>query len=404
MLPHVAASSSTFRPGLLSLCSGTGMLDLAVKLAFEHVTGRWPRVLGFAEREAFAAALLLARMEEQSLEPSPVFCGDFRDLDARPLRGHCDLFAAGLPCQPYSAAGKRRGLRDERSYGKGDGPLPHALRIISECAPALVCLENVPQWVTSGAFRRFGDSLAALGYEIEDPLFVRASDVGASHRRERVFILAHLPGQRKRFLVSTGLRPEGRGAPHPERRGPAMADDQSERRGARGAESSLHGGRPAASKSGGPVADTHGQRRQQERGSPSGDEGPNAGRCPSHHHEPECAGEAVADAECTGRFPAALGGIHCEQESLGARNEHPAGFRSPLFAPGPDDFEAWAHALRNAPHLAPALEPGVCVLADGMAFPLDASRPDQLRCAGNGVVALQAAAAFAHLFRRLSLS
>lgn len=375
------------------------MLDIGVKLAFEHVFGVLPRVLGYAEREAYAAALLLARMEEQSLEPAPVFCGDFRDLDASPLRGHVGLFAAGLPCQPYSAAGKRKGLRDERSYGKGgDGPLPHAIRILSECAPALVCLENVPQWVTSGAFRRFGDSLAALGYEIEDPLFIRASDVGASHRRERVFILAHLPSQRRLLRLPAGPGPEGRGAPHAQRRGPAMAEPdrqrasephhgpdadgggrdaweasecggcavghaEGERWGARGTESGLYGGRAAPAEPGGPVADAGGERWQ------SGSE---------------------------------LGSLSGQADSAALGDSTPE-FRGPFFAPGPDAFDAWAHTLRNAPHLAPALESGVCVLAHGMAFPLDASRPDQLRCAGNGVVALQAAAAFAHLFRRLSL-
>lgn len=394
------------------------MLDIGVKLAFEHVFGVLPRVLGYAEREAYAAALLLARMEEQSLEPAPVFCGDFRDLDARPLRGHVGLFAAGLPCQPYSAAGQRKGLRDERSYGKGgDGPLPHAIRILSECAPALVCLENVPQWVTSGAFRRFGDSLAALGYEIEDPLFVRASDVGASHRRERVFILAHLPGQRRLLQLPAGPRPEGRGAPHAQRRGPAMAEpdrqrasephhgpdadgggrdaweaSEGERWGARGAESGLHGGRDAPAEPGGPVADA-------ERGGLREQWGPRREPCDA---TPE--GEGMADAGGEGwQSGSQLGSLSCEADSAALGDSTPE-FRGPFFAPGPDAFDAWAHTLRNAPHLAPALESGVCVLADGMAFSLDASRPDQLRCAGNGVVALQAAAAFAHLFRRLSLS
>jgi len=375
------------------------MLALAVKLAFEHVTGRWPRVLGFAEREAYAAAVLLARMEEQSLEPAPVFCGDFRDLDARPLWGHCDLFAAGLPCQPYSAAGKRRGLRDERSYGKGDGPLPHALRIVSECAPALVCLENVPQWVTSGAFRRFGDSLAALGYEIEDPLFVRASDVGASHRRERVFILVHLPGERSTRLLSAGPGSEGRGASDAERAGAAVAEPHGQR------EHEPHGeddpdrrSRPAweaFERGGGAVGHAEGERWREGRA----EHGLWSGR-----EAPASAGGAVADASDlrhasgprhgnTGHDLLPLGGLTPRREPFG---------RGGIFAPGPDDFGAWAPILAGAPHLAPAIESGLCVLADGVAVALDAARPDQLRCGGNGVVALQAAAAFAHLFRRLT--
>lgn len=361
------------------------MLDLGIELAYEHVFGVRPRVLGYAEREAYAAALLLARMEEQSLEPAPVFCGDFRELDARPLRGRVGIFAAGLPCQPYSSAGKQRGLADERSYGKdGDGPLPHALRIIAESEPALVCLENVPQWVTKGAFRRFGESLCALGYEIEEPLFARASDVGASHRRERVFILAYLPS-----------RVSYRGGPDATGRGTdfavlsrAMGDAEGERRGARGAESMFFSGRDAAAESSGAMADAErgGQPGRGERGGESCDAAPDR--------------EAMADASGAGWTEPKQRG---ERGETGAayRGESTAEFCGPFFAPGPEDAENWARTLRNDAHLAPAVESGFRVLADGVALLLDASHPDQLRSAGNGVVALQAAAAFVHLFRRL---
>lgn len=72
---------------------------------------------------------------------------------------------------------------------------------------------------------------------------------------------------------------------------------------------------------------------------------------------------------------------------------------APLFAPGPLDHR-WPGIVANRPDLAPAVEPGVCMLADGMAYLVDESRAHQLRQVGNGVVPLQAAVAVVELLRR----
>jgi DNA (cytosine-5)-methyltransferase 1 len=72
----------------------------------------------------------------------------------------------------------------------------------------------------------------------------------------------------------------------------------------------------------------------------------------------------------------------------------------PAFAPGPVD-PRWAAIVADAPHLAPAIEPGFRVLADGPTWLVDEYRVDQLRASGNGVVALQAAAAFRVLVRMI---
>ncbi len=161
----------------LGVCAGIGGIELGISLVART------RVLGYVEREAFAASVLLARMEDSSLEPAPIWCGNLEGFDARPFAG-VDLVTAGLPCQPYSLAGKREGDRDERAIW------PEFIRIVSECRPAMVFLENVPAFVAGGFFRRPGEELSRLGYRIERPLFLRASDLGAPHRRERVFILA----------------------------------------------------------------------------------------------------------------------------------------------------------------------------------------------------------------------
>lgn len=71
-----------------------------------------------------------------------------------------------------------------------------------------------------------------------------------------------------------------------------------------------------------------------------------------------------------------------------------------FFAPGPSS-EEWPEIITKSPQLAPALEPGVCLLVDGAAMVVDKYRNHQLRLGGNGVVPLQAATAIARLMHRL---
>lgn len=73
------------------------------------------------------------------------------------------------------------------------------------------------------------------------------------------------------------------------------------------------------------------------------------------------------------------------------------------FAPGPVD-PRWARIVADFPYVAPATEPGVRLLAHGVAYLVDESRTDQLRSVGNGVVALTAAAAFVRLARRAGIA
>ena len=167
------------------------MLDLAIKVGLEEM-GLRSRTAFYVEREAFACTILGDRGEQEAVDAAPLY-PSLAGFDGRPFRGLVDLIVAGLPCQPYSVAGKRQGNTDRRSFGEGDGPIVHALRIIEEVEPALVFLENVPAWVAARDqwFRPVGERLSDLGYRIEKPLFLAARDVGASHERERVFILAH---------------------------------------------------------------------------------------------------------------------------------------------------------------------------------------------------------------------
>ncbi|NIU03711.1 MAG: DNA cytosine methyltransferase, partial [Gammaproteobacteria bacterium] len=84
---------------LLSLCSGVGGLDLGVRLALPG-----SRVVGYVEREAYCAAVLLARMADKTLDAAPIWCGDLGEFDGGPWRGAVDGIVSGIPCQPHSVA------------------------------------------------------------------------------------------------------------------------------------------------------------------------------------------------------------------------------------------------------------------------------------------------------------
>lgn len=95
-----------------------------------------------------------------------------------------DLICGGFPCQDISNAGKRAGIDGERS-----GLWSEFARVVGLVRPRVIVVENVAALLGRGVERVLGD-LAALGYDAEWST-LRASDVGAPHRRERLFVVAH---------------------------------------------------------------------------------------------------------------------------------------------------------------------------------------------------------------------
>ncbi len=93
-----------------------------------------------------------------------------------------DIITAGYPCQPFSHAGLRKGAADERHLW------PYIKQAISTIRPSIVVLENVRGHFKLG-FTDVLTDLTDIGYDAKWAI-VRASDVGAPHRRERLFILA----------------------------------------------------------------------------------------------------------------------------------------------------------------------------------------------------------------------
>lgn len=401
---------------VISLCSGVGMHDLALGTIFDA------RTVCYVEREAYPASQLAGLMEAKCLDEAPIW-SDLATFDARAWRGIVDAIIAGLPCQPYSPAGKRLGNTDARAYGEGDGPIVHFLRIVSECQPAVVFIENVPAWVTGGWFRSVGDELCQLGYEIEDPLFLGADDVGATHQRLRVWIVAY----RDRDVLRANFRQsvsESDWRDNPRGRGSELADP---RRCHDNAVEPLTVAQRSDTTSvggvGGIVDDPSSSRREgrkSESAEPIRDgarRGESSGRCdsmanssggrfenesglfaPRRQSDTSDGSGHLGDTD--GAHRERRGGGGGESEEREVEDGHARLASRELFAPGPRDGR-WRDIINSAQHLAPATQPGVHGVVDGASLVVDASRRKQLRALGNGGVPLCAAVAWGTLARRV---
>ena len=146
-----------------------------------HLLG-W-RTVCAVEWEPYPASVLVARQNDGILPPFPIW-DDVQTFDGRPWRGIVDVVSGGFPCQDISAAGKGAGITGERS-----GMWKHMARIIGEIRPQYVYVENSPMLVTRGLDVVLAD-LSSLGFDAKWGV-VSAADVGAPHKRERIWIVAN---------------------------------------------------------------------------------------------------------------------------------------------------------------------------------------------------------------------
>lgn len=165
----------TFR--ILSLCSGVGGIELGFKLAVPSA-----RTVGYIENEAFACGILEARMQDKTLDEAPIWT-NLKTFNGKPWRGKVDCFTGGYPCQPFSVAGKKLAEKDPRHLW------PEIKRLITEIEPPICFFENVGGHLRLG-FEQVANDLSELGYKVKAGLFT-AQEVGAPHKRERLFILAY---------------------------------------------------------------------------------------------------------------------------------------------------------------------------------------------------------------------
>lgn len=454
----------------LSLCAGYGGLDLGLQLAEPGFHTRC-----FVEVDPDAQAALVAGMvggnlpdlaehgagpsrtgstattgrRARSFQPAPVW-DDLRTFVGDGWRGHIDTILAGYPCQPFSAAGQRRGEDDERHLW------PDIERIVGEIDPEWLFFENVAGHVSLGletVLRRIWH----MGFTPAAGLF-SAGETGTAHERLRVFIVAHRPRQRagepddaigtesreraRPVAGRCGGRSDGQlahtdgGHPGAEREqcgGQFGFQPEGRETGARHvghsegigrregwAEPAFRSGRNAPGGTGGTMDHAASARCQPERiGAGSGREG--------GQPLPRAGCSAVANASQQGSQGREQCGSSDQRHGTEAHGSTAERGRPQLHPPGPADADRWADILGASPYLAPAASlrdclswagdlaaaiegPGdaaaqsaLCRMADGLA-----GRSRALRGLGNGVHPLAAGYAWrtlaaAHGLRPLDL-
>ncbi|MDU2065113.1 MAG: DNA cytosine methyltransferase [Sporomusaceae bacterium] len=161
----------------IEICAGAGGQALGLEMAgFQH------RALAEIDSHA-CATLRLNRPQWNVLE-----C-DVKNFSALEYAGTIDLLAGGVPCPPFSIAGKKLGELDERNL------FPEAIRLIRECRPKAVMLENV-RGLMEKKFDEYRQTilkdLEELGY-IASWKLLNASDFGVPQLRPRAILVAMLP-------------------------------------------------------------------------------------------------------------------------------------------------------------------------------------------------------------------
>lgn len=168
----------------LALFAGVGGLELGVNLIIPD-----SRTVCYVEGETYNIEVIQNKIEKKQLEEALIFS------DVRAFRQICHIFSgkvdfitAGFPCQPFSTAGELKGTNDERWLWDS------ILEIISQVRPSYLFLENVSNLVNQfGAFDEISKSLSQIGFNLEWGT-LRASDIGANHHRNRLFIFGYYKG------------------------------------------------------------------------------------------------------------------------------------------------------------------------------------------------------------------
>jgi DNA (cytosine-5)-methyltransferase 1 len=187
--PRYNAPSSADQYNVLDLFSGIGGFSLGLERA-------GMKTAAFCEIDPFCRQVL-----KRHWPHTPIY-DDIKQLTARNLHHDhipkIDLICGGYPCQPFSIAGKQRGQNDPRHLW------PEMYRIIRELRPRWVICENVAGHVELGLDTVLAD-LDDSGYT-PTPFIIPACAVGAPHRRDRIWIIAHTTGLR----LPGPLGPQGR--------------------------------------------------------------------------------------------------------------------------------------------------------------------------------------------------
>lgn len=157
----------------IEICAGAGGQALGLEMAgFEHVA--------LVEYEKDYCKCLKSNRPNWNVQ-----CLDVRHFDGLPYRGQIDLLSGGVPCPPFSIAGKQLGADDERDL------FPQMLRLVNEINPRVVMIENVRGFLGK-QFDKYRQSIIArlnqMGYNVHMRL-LNASDYGVPQLRPRAIII-----------------------------------------------------------------------------------------------------------------------------------------------------------------------------------------------------------------------
>ena len=365
----------------LGLCAGYGGIELGLKRAVPGL-----RTVALCEIEAFAIANLVSKMEAGLMDPAPIW----PDLKTFPWAAFCDrvdILTGGYPCQPFSAAGQRKGKQDPRHLWPfiADG-----IRLLK---PKCCFFENVEGHISLGLSDVIED-LAGMGYRTTWGIF-SASECGAPHQRKRVFIMAYHDSERgqefsRQVSAQAHTPPLGTFV--------LLANSSSQRS----------------------PAGISGQESRYERAAGEPDDGGHQAVWPSRPGEQQYAWEpprVVADSHRVDRSAQAEGWEHDRQagsagEELGDTEGRQDNGREPGdMGTTPSQGGCSDHAVDGAgeePHQRQT-QPPLGGDADGSSGGLDYAelcvtcdnRTDELRLLGNGVVPATAERAFRSLMREL---
>ena len=181
----------------LSLFTGAGGGVLGSKLL------GW-ETIGYVEYENYCQKVIKQRIADGILDATPIF-GDIRKFIsegyAKAYQGMVDVITAGFPCQPFSVAGKNLGEDDPRNMW------PQTIEVIRLVRPRYALLENVAGLLAHEYIRRIFGDLVESGYDCRWRV-LSAAEVGAPHKRDRLWILAD--SKRMRQLQPKGCEQDKR--------------------------------------------------------------------------------------------------------------------------------------------------------------------------------------------------
>ena len=324
---------------VLDVFSGIGGFSLACRMANELLGYEHFVTFAFAEIEPFCRAVLKKHWPDvyQFEDVKNVTAEFFRD------RGidFPGLIVGGFPCQPHSVAGQKKGAQDARNLW------PEFSRIIGELRPAYVLAENVPN-LANTMLDTVTDDLHRLGYEV-GCYSLSAEDMGATHRRERLWIMAYSGhgAERPERCTCEGRNAQGeRSSCDCEVAGSSAYVADSDGESATGYQLGTQQERPVSGNDNRDVADADSSRRGEYRGEERGS-------------------EELASSQCGSKDVA---------------------YANMQFPPARNDFRGWGAVAEVDASQMPCVEREIRRKTNGVSGRLVGTRNQRLKALGNSIV------------------